>query len=392
MGEDRPVTRPSGPDVTQGAASPTHGGRATSPQPGRALAPRSRAHAGGQRPKGTGLVLRDLLPPAGPRELLPVRTLVDLAVLADRLGYDSLWVPEGRGRELCSLLGAMARATRRVRLATGIMPIFSRPPALAAMAAATLADLTAGRFVLGLGTGHPSIVEDGYDQAYRRPLDAMREYVEIVRRALRGDRVATSGQVFRVRDFQLEAPPSHPVPIYVAALGEQMLQLAGQVADGVILNWMGPARAAWAAERARRAARDAGRDPNVVTVVCFVRAAVTQTPEVAWRVLRRLVATYAVMPAYSQMFAAAGYAGEMAAVEGAWARGGVDAAAAALSAELVAELGAVGDAAACRARFDAYRAAGVDVVAAYPFPFGADAAASLRETVDALAPRQAPRS
>jgi probable F420-dependent oxidoreductase len=391
MGEDRPVARAGRLDLRRGTA-PDGAGPATAARARRAPASRGRVRAGDERPRGVGLVLRDLLPPAGPHALLPVGTLVALAALADRLGYDSLWVPEGRGRELCSLLGAMARATRRVRLATGIMPIFSRPPALAAMAAATLADLTGGRFLLGLGAGHPSVVEDGYDQTYRRPLDAMREYVEIVRRALAGGRVAFGGRVFRVRAFQLEAAPRSPVPIYVAALGEQMLQLAGQIADGVILNWMSPARAAWAADRARRAARDAGRDPRDLTIVCFVRAAVTQTPEAAWQVLRRLVATYAAMPAYSQMFATAGYAGEMAAVEAAWASGGVDAAAAALSAEFVADLGAVGDPAACRARIDAYHAAGVDVVAAYPFPFGADPAASLRGTVEALAPGQAPRS
>jgi alkanesulfonate monooxygenase SsuD/methylene tetrahydromethanopterin reductase-like flavin-dependent oxidoreductase (luciferase family) len=228
-------------------------------------------------------------------------------------------------------------------------------------------------------------VEDGYGQAYRQPLVAMREYVEIVRRVLAGSRVAVAGRLFRVADFRLEAPPRHAVPLHVAALGEQMLRLAGQVADGVILNWMGPARAARAVQLARDAARAAGRDPGALTVVCFVRAAVTHQPEVAWGVLRRLLAAYAVMPAYNQMFAAAGYAGEMAAVEGAWASGGVEAAAATLSEELLAEVGAVGEAAACRARLAAYHAAGVDVVAAYPFPFGADAAASLRATVEALA-------
>ncbi|MDR7481077.1 MAG: LLM class flavin-dependent oxidoreductase [Armatimonadota bacterium] len=356
--------------------------RAVDPGPARDRPPRPRR---APRLRGLGVVVRDLLPPAGRHDLLPVEALVDLAALADRLGYESLWVPEGRGRELFSLLGAMARVTRRVRLATGIMPIYSRPPALAAMAAATLADLTGGRFILGLGTGHPGIVEEGYDHAYRQPLVAMREYVEIVRRVLAGGPVAVAGQVFRVHHFEIEAPPRHAVPVYVAALGEQMLRLAGQTADGVILNWMGPGRAAWAVDVARRAAREAGRDPADLTVVCFVRAAVTQTPDAARRVLRRLVATYAAMPAYSQMFAAAGYAGEMAAVEGAWASGGVEAAAATLSAEFVAELSAVGDAAACRARFAAYHAAGVDVVAAYPFPFGADPAASLRATVEGLA-------
>lgn len=92
-----------------------------------------------------GVSLRDLLPPAGPREALPVQAVLDLGRRADQLGYDSLWLPEGRGREDFSQLGALAIATRRIRLATGIMPVFSRPPALMALGLATLDDLSGGR-------------------------------------------------------------------------------------------------------------------------------------------------------------------------------------------------------------------------------------------------------
>lgn len=329
-------------------------------------------------------MLRDLLPPAGPRELLPVRVLVELVALAERRGYDSVWVPEGRGRELGATLGAMAVSTSTIRLATGILPIFSRPPALVAMAAATLADLTGGRFGLGLGAGHPSVVEDGYGASYRQPLVAMREYVHILRRLLRGERLGAPGRIFRVADFQLESQPPHRVPIYIAALGEKMLRLAGEIADGVILNWSSPQRVGHAAGIARESAQMAGRDPASVDVVCFVRAAVTDEPGQAWQVLRRLVATYAAMPAYARMLEEAGFAGEVAAVQAAWAAGGVNAAAAALSDDLVRELGVVGPAAECRSGLARYRDAGADLVAAYPFPVGPDAALSLRATIEAL--------
>ncbi|MGH2404106.1 MAG: LLM class flavin-dependent oxidoreductase, partial [bacterium] len=221
------------------------------------------------------LVLRDLLPPAGPRALLPVQILIEFAALADRLGYHSVWIPEGRGRELFATLGAMGRATDRLGLASGILTVYSRPPALAAMAAATLADLTDGRFVLGLGVGHPDVIEAGYGVPYWRPLTAMREYVKIVRRILDGTKVAFHGKVFRVSDFQLESRPAHRVPIYLAALGEGMLRLAGEIADGVVLNWMPPERVRWATQIVRDAAGGAGRDPASVRVVCYVRAAVT---------------------------------------------------------------------------------------------------------------------
>jgi alkanesulfonate monooxygenase SsuD/methylene tetrahydromethanopterin reductase-like flavin-dependent oxidoreductase (luciferase family) len=218
--------------------------------------------------RAIAVVLRDLLPPAGPRSLLPVRTLVDLAALADRLGYHSVWVPEGRGRELDSMLGAMAQATVRIGLASGILPLYSRPPALVAMAAATLADLSGGRFVLGIGAGHPAIIEQGYGVSFREPLLAAREFVAIVRTALAGERVSMRGRVFEVDAFQLEAKPDHPVPIYLAALGPAMLRMAGEVADGVILNWTSPEHIPWAVARVREGAARAGRGTGGLLRAC----------------------------------------------------------------------------------------------------------------------------
>jgi 5,10-methylenetetrahydromethanopterin reductase len=331
-----------------------------------------------------GLVLRDLLPPAGPRDLLPVGTMVEFAALAERLGYDSVWVPEGRGRELLAALGAMGQATSRIRLATGILPLYSRPPALAAMAAATLADLTAGRFVLGIGTGHPAIIEEGYGLPYRQPLVAAREFILIVRRVLNGERVGMHGQVFRVDAFQLESRPQHRVPIYLAALGPRMLRLAAHLANGVVLNWVSPERVRAAVEVIRGEALLAGRDPSSVEVVCFVRAAVTPSHQTAWKVMRRLLATYAAMPAYARMFEDAGFVGDVAAMSAAWAAGGVEAAAAAASDEFVRGLAVVGSAQECLEGLNRYQEAGADLVAAYPFPVGDDAAASMRETIEGL--------
>jgi len=336
---------------------------------------------------GTGrplaLVLRDLLPPAGPQAPMPLRTLTECAALADRLGYHSLWIPEGRGRELFATLGAMGAGATRVRLATGILTIFSRPPVLGAMAAATLADLTDGRFILGLGVGHPGIIEAGYGAAYRRPLTAMREYVEVVKRALRGERVGFGGKVFRVKDFQLEARPTHSVPIYLAALGERMLRLAGEIGNGVVLNWMPPERVRWAGQIVRDAAARAGRDPAAVTIVCYVRAAVTDDRRNGWTVMRRLLATYLAMPAYAHMFRAGGFENEVSIIRAAWAAAGVDAAASAVPDSLVRRLAVLGSAEDCRAGLAPYYDVGVDVVAAYPFPVG-DAATSLRRTIEAL--------
>lgn len=332
-----------------------------------------------------GVVLRDLLAPAGPGSLLPPGTLLELAEAADRLGYDSVWFPEGSGRELLSMLGAAAALAVRVRLGSGIMPIHSRPPALAAMAAATLADLSGGRFILGLGVGHRRLVEAGYGRRYRRPVDAMREYVAIVRAALAGHTVRFPGRVFRVEAFRLEAAPQHAVPIYLAALGERMLRLAGEIADGVILNWATPASIRRAAAVVRDAAARAGRDPGDVRVVCYVRVAVTSRAPEAWGVVRRLLATYAAMPAYAQALGAAGFGAGVARIGAAWQAGGPDAAARAVPEALLAQMAVVGSAADVREGLNAYHEAGADLVAVYPFPVGDDGAAAMRATIEGLA-------
>ncbi|HXF83535.1 MAG TPA: LLM class flavin-dependent oxidoreductase, partial [bacterium] len=264
-----------------------------------------------------GVALRDLLPPDRTRAALPVRAMVALAALADRLGYDSLWLPEGRGREAFAQLGAMATMTRQARLATGIMPVFSRPPALAAMGLATLDDLSGGRLIFGLGAGHPAISERGYGLPFRHPVTAVREFVEIVRRAMRGETVRYEGRVFRVESFALESLPARPVPVFIAALRRRMLALAGEIGDGVLLNWSTPERARAASEVVRAAAQAAGRRPEEVTVACFIRVCVTARPEPAREALRRIIASYAGLPAYRAMWAEAGFAAEMAEAEAA---------------------------------------------------------------------------
>ncbi|HET7039108.1 MAG TPA: LLM class flavin-dependent oxidoreductase [Gemmatimonadales bacterium] len=331
-----------------------------------------------------GVSLRDLLPPAGTRTALPVRTMVELAALADRLGYHSVWLPEGRGRESFAQLGAMAQATQRVRLGTGIMPVFSRPPALAAMGLATLDDLSGGRIIFGIGAGHPAISARGYGLRFRSPLAAVREFVEIVRLAMRGEAVRYDGAVFRIESFALESVPARVVPIFVAALRGRMLALAGTIGDGVLLNWTTPDQARKAAGTVRAAAEAAGRRPQDVTVACFIRACAARRPDTARAVLRRIIASYAGLPAYRRMWARAGFAGEMAAAEAAADRG-FEALTQAVSDRMVSALGLIGTAEAIRGELDEDRRAGVDLPIVYPFA-SQPGDRSYRETIEAAAP------
>lgn len=333
---------------------------------------------------GIGVALRDLLPPAGPRTALSVRSLVDLAVRADHLGYHSVWLPEGRGREAFAQLGALSIATHRIHIGTGIMPVFSRPPALAAMGLATLDDLSGGRLIFGIGAGHPGITERGYGQPFTRPVRAVREFVEIVRLAMSGEAVHYAGKVFQVREFELESTPARQVPIFVAALRGSMLRLAGQIGDGVLLNWMTSGQAARSAAAVREAARTAGRPPGSVSVACFVRVCVTEEVERGREILRRMIAAYAGLDAYARMFEESGFAEEVQAIQAGWTSG-IDAAGRAVSSRMVENLALIGTADDCRRGIERFRKSGIDLPVIYPYPVepGPD---SYERTIVSLAP------
>jgi len=331
-----------------------------------------------------GVALRDLIPRVGPRSALPVRSIVDLAVRAEQLGYDSLWLPEGQGREATAQLGALAIVTKRIRLGTAIMPVFSRPPAIAAMGLATLDELSGGRLILGVGAGHPSMTERGYGRNFSTPVRAVREFVEIVRLAMSGESVRYTGKVFQVQDFALESTPIRQVPIFIAGLRGRMLRLAGRIGDGVLLNWVTPEQAARSSATVGEAARAAGRSEGTVSVACFVRACVTEHVEEAREILRRMIATYARLQAYARLFEESGFAEEIQAIHAGWGSG-IDAAAHAVSARMVDALGLIGTADHCRRGIERFRKSGVDIPVIYPYPIrpGPD---SYRRTIEALAP------
>jgi probable F420-dependent oxidoreductase len=281
-------------------------------------------------------------------------------------------------------LGALAITTNRVHLATGIMPVFSRPPALAAMGLATLDDLSGGRLIFGIGAGHPGITERGYGQTFTHPVRAVREFVEIVRLTMSGETVRYAGQVFQVQEFALESTPARQVPIFIAALRGRMLRLAGQIGDGVLLNWATSERAARSSAAVREAARAAGRPQGSVSVACFVRVCVTEQVARAREILRRIIATYGGLDAYARMFEESGFAEEVHAIRAGWVLG-IDAAARAVSDRMVEGLGLIGTADQCRAGIDRFRKSGVDLPVIYPYPV-APGPDSLGRTIEALAP------
>ncbi len=162
----------------------------------------------------------------------------ELARLAEDRGYEMVWVPEGGGRDSLTALSAIAMVTERVQLATGILPVFARTAINTAMGAAGMAAVSGNRFILGLGVGHRPAVESRDGVPFRQPMTRLRETISIVRSLLAGEQVSYSGKHFNTTNASLgAAAPDAKVPIYIAALGPQMLELAGEMADGVLMNW-----------------------------------------------------------------------------------------------------------------------------------------------------------
>src|SRR5881409_1985185 len=164
--------------------------------------------------------------------------IVEAVRLAESLRYESAWMAEGHAGDQFAVLGAAAAVTTRIRLGTSISSVFVRIAPTIAMAAATLDDLSGGRFVLGLGTSHREQVEPEHGIAFSRPTDRLRDTVDLVRALIRDGAVSHAGRVVTIERFDLWfTPRRREIPIYVAALFPRMLEIAGGIADGVLLTW-----------------------------------------------------------------------------------------------------------------------------------------------------------
>jgi len=284
---------------------------------------------------------------------------VELARRAEALGYDSVWVTHGLGRDSFLVLAAYAAATTRVGLGNGVVPIYPRHPVAMAQAALTLAEMTRGRFVLGVGVSHRETMEGMLGLPLRAPLATMREYVGVLRGAL-GEGADFAGEHYRAR-WSL-ALPRRPAPprVYLGALSRRMLELAGELADGAVLWLCAPAYVRDVAVPAlTRGRARAGLTLDGFEIVAAVPLAVTDDPATARRAFGAELTRYLALPFYRAMLEASGLGDGVHAFD----REG------AVPDALVEALGGVGDAARARAYVAAYRAAGVTLPAIRPITF-----------------------
>lgn len=169
--------------------------------------------------------------------LLSMDDLLRCAKMADQQqNIDSLWIPESWGRESFSSLGAISQITKNVRLGTSIIGIYSRTPAITAMAATTLDMLSGNRTVIGLGASTPAIVENWHGVHFDMPARRMKEYIELVRLMTQGEKVNYSGKFFKINNFKmLHQPQRKHIPIFMAAVNKKMISIASDLADGILL-------------------------------------------------------------------------------------------------------------------------------------------------------------
>jgi alkanesulfonate monooxygenase SsuD/methylene tetrahydromethanopterin reductase-like flavin-dependent oxidoreductase (luciferase family) len=247
--------------------------------------------------------------------------LLSLATAADRLGYDGYFLPETWAYDTTVLLAEAAVKTERITLGTGILSVWNRSAATIAMAAATLASVSGGRFVLGLGASTPQLTEGLHDLPYTAPVPRMRRTLEQVRALLRGERIplaVTSG----ARPLKLNVPAVPDLPIYLAALGDASVRLTGELADGWT-PFLYPRRClADGVERLREGAARGRRPERLPIVAPSVPAVVSDDPAKAREGAAWFVAFYLVSMGtlYRQSLARQGFGKAVEAVLAANAR------------------------------------------------------------------------
>ncbi|MBM2806341.1 MAG: class flavin-dependent oxidoreductase [Deltaproteobacteria bacterium] len=257
---------------------------------------------------------------------LPMDAIPELARLAEEHGFDCAWGGEANNKDPTVMLSAIAAATTRLKVGSAIYHILGRTPVTLALQAAGLDELSGGRFLLGIGSSNPTIAK-WHGQTLDHPLGRVHEYIEIVRAALRGEKLSYAGKYFTAQNFKMAFKPSaRTLPIYLAAFGSQMTRLAGRITDGVLINMANPTEVRRIADEVRAGAAEAGKDPAKMEIICKIRCSIAPNYNVAREALSHALTYYALADYYRDLLGRMGFASEVDAMRAAWKSGGFHAA------------------------------------------------------------------
>jgi F420-dependent oxidoreductase-like protein len=303
------------------------------------------------------------------------RANLEFAIEAEKLGVDEAWSVEAWGMDGVAPLAYLGARTTRLQLGTGILQIDTRTPAMTAMTALTMAAITGNRFLLGLGVSGPQVIEGLHGQSFAQPLTRLRETIEIVRMAIRGEDVVYAGKRYVVprpggegKPLRLAQPPNPGIPIYLATLSPKALELTGEIADGWLGTMFTPEHAEVHFRPLQKGAARAGRSLADLTLSVGVDAGLTADPQHLIDRHKMLLAFVlgAMGSPRSNFYAGAlkrgGYHDAASEVQRLWAGGRPKAAVKAVPDELVLHSTLFGTEAMVRERIRKYRDVGVDAL------------------------------
>jgi F420-dependent oxidoreductase-like protein len=306
---------------------------------------------------------------------------LDFVLEAEKLGLDICWVAEAWGSDAPSPLGYLAARTGRLLLGSGIIQLGTRTPPLIAMTALTLAQLSGGRFLLGLGPSGPQVIVGLHGVPFARPLARMRETIEVVRQACAGEKITYSGTEFQIpvcgqaRPMRLSLAANPGIPIYIASMSPRMLELTGAVADGWLGTSFVPEGSAAYFEHLDRGLAGSGRTRSELDVcqgaeVAFLDDEDAVTAHVATR-KKELAFSLGGMGSastnfYNQAYSRQGWAEVAAQIQARWQAGDHDGAAGLVTDEMVLGTTLIGTELMVSERLRVWRDAGVDTVRLYP--------------------------
>jgi alkanesulfonate monooxygenase SsuD/methylene tetrahydromethanopterin reductase-like flavin-dependent oxidoreductase (luciferase family) len=257
---------------------------------------------------------------------LPMDAIPELARLAELHGFGCAWGGEANNKDPTVMLSAIAAVTNQIRVGSAVYHILGRTPATLALQAAGLDELSRGRFLLGVGVSNPTIAK-WHGLTLDHPMGRAQEYLDIVRRAMRGEKLDFDGKYFTSHGFKMAFKPGkNPIPIYLAAFGPKMTRLAGRITDGVLINMANPTEIRRIVSELRQGAEEAGKDPAAMEIICKIRCSIAPTYEAAREALSHALTYYALADYYRDLLARMGFASEVEAMRAAWKAGGFHAA------------------------------------------------------------------
>jgi probable F420-dependent oxidoreductase len=303
---------------------------------------------------------------------------------AEDLGYTDAWSAEVDSNDAFTPLAAFGAWTKTTRLGCAIASIYNRTPTLLAQTAAAIEEIAPGRFCLGIGTSSPAIVERWNGVKLEEPLERTRDTIDFLKLAWSGEKVVQKVGPYDVKGFRLGRAPDPPPRLYLAALRERMLKLAGQTCDGAITNYISPEDAPRVATVARDAAAKSGKDPDEFDVACRIFVIWTEDKQAAEMIARFIVSAYLTTPFYYAFHEWLGRGEILAPMKAAWDGGDRQGALGLVPSQVVEDVFVFGKPEECREKIESYVANGITTPVINIIPTARDRAGQAQQSMAAM--------